>query len=230
MAMLENILRNEHSAEPVLFSAVIVGMLLAFVCGQVMAWVYMHTHTGLSYSRTYVNSLVILPILVAMVMMVLSNNLVTAFGLMALFAIVRFRNILRDTLDTCYILSSITFGMACGTGRHATAVAGLALLVLVLFYLSATAFGTRQHFDAILNVFWTRPLGELADFNNLLRRHAIHATCASQRAADGGAGTDLSYRLLLRDPSRLGDLIDEVKAFDGATRVTGLTAQDESEL
>lgn len=104
------------------------------------------------------------------------------------------------------------------------------LLALILFYLSATSFGSRQRFDAILNLLWTRPLGELGDFDRLLRRHARHATCASQRVMDGGEGADLSYRLLLRDPSRLGDLIEEVQAFNGATRVTALTAQDESEL
>jgi len=227
--MLEQLL-NDHAAEPVRFGSVLLGMLLAFVCGQVMAWVYMLTHSGLSYSRTYVNSLVILPILVSTVMMVLANNLVTAFGLMALFAIVRFRNILRDTLDTCYILSSITLGMACGTGRYGTAVAGLVLLGLILVYLSTTSFGSRQRFDAILNLLWTRPLGELGDFDRLLRRHARHATCASQRVVDNGEGADLSYRLVLRDPSRLGDLIEEVQVFNGATRVTALTAQDESEL
>ena len=221
---------NEQAAEPVRFEVVLLGMLLAFVCGQVMAWIYMFTHSGLSYSRTYVNSLVILPFLVSTVMMVLSNNLVTAFGLMALFAIVRFRNILRDTLDTCYILSAITLGMACGTGRHGTALAGLVLLGLILVYLSITSFGSRQRYDVILNLLWTRPLADLGDFDLLLRRHARHAVCASQRVADAGDGADLSYRLLLRDPARLADLVDEVRAFDGATRVTGITAQDESEL
>ena len=228
--MLEQLLQGDQAAEPVRFQAVILGMLLAFVCGQVMAWVYMFTHSGLSYSRSYVNSLVILPFLVSTVMMVLSNNLVTAFGLMALFAIVRFRNILRDTLDTCYILSAITLGMACGTGRHGTAVAGLVLLTLILVYLSFTSFGSRQRYDVILNLQWTRPLGELRDFDRLLNRHSRVTTCASQRVLDGTDGADLSYRLLLRDPARLSDLIDEVKAFAGATRVTGLTAQDESEL
>ena len=228
--MLEQLLTSDHAAEPVRFQAVLLGMLLAFVCGQVMAWVYMFTHSGLSYSRTYVNSLVILPFLVSTVMMVLSNNLITAFGLMALFAIVRFRNILRDTLDTCYILSAITLGMACGTGRHGTAMAGLVLLALILFYLSATSFGNRQRYDVILNLLWTRPLGDLAEFDHLLRRHSRHATCASQRVVDGSDGADISYRLLLRDPARLADLVAEVKAFNGATRVTGLTAQDESEL
>lgn len=228
--MLEQLLQGDQAAEPVRMQAVLLGMLLSFVCGQVMAWVYMLTHSGLSYSRSYVNALVILPFLVSTVMMVLSNNLVTAFGLMALFAIVRFRNILRDTLDTCYILSAITLGMACGTGRYGTAVAGLVLLTLILFYLSFTAFGNRQRYDVILNLQWTRPLGELSDFDRLLCRHSRVTTCASQRVLDGADGADLSYRLLLRDPARLSDLIDEVKSFAGATRVTGLTAQDESEL
>jgi hypothetical protein len=228
--MLEQLLQGDQAAEPVRFQLVFLGMLLSFVCGQTMAWVYMFTHSGLSYSRSYVNALVVLPFLVSTVMMVLSNNLVTAFGLMALFAIVRFRNILRDTLDTCYILSAITLGMACGTGRHGTAIAGLILLSLILLYLHFTSFGNRQRYDVILNLQWTRPLGELSNFDLLLRRHSRVTTCASQRLLDGADGVDLSYRLLLRDPSRMIDLMDEVKAFDGATRVTGLTAQDESEL
>lgn len=228
--MLEQILASDQSAEPVNFNAVLLGMLLSFVCGQVLAWIYMFTHSGLSYSRSYVNSLVIMPFLVSTVMMVLSNNLVTAFGLMALFAIVRFRNILRDTLDTCYILSAITLGMASGTGRHGTAIAGLLLLALILLYLSFTSFGNRQRYDVILNLHWSRPLGEIGDFLKLLRRHSRLSTCASQRVLDGGDGVDLSYRLLLRDPDRVADLIEEVRTFDGASRVTGLSAQDESEL
>ena len=227
---LEQLLQSDQIAAPVSLYSIMASMLLAFVCGQGIAWVYMHTHAGLSYSRSYVNALVVIPILVATVMMVLSNNLVTAFGLMALFAIVRFRNILRDTLDTCYILSCITLGMACGTGRYSMALIGLGLLAVILFYLSFTSFGNRQRFDVILNLQWTRPLDELQDFDLLLARHSRQTFCASQRVLDGEEGADLSYRLLLRDPGRLADLISEVKSFAGATRVTGLTAQDESEL
>ena len=228
--MIEQLFLGDKVAEPVDLNAVLLGMLLAFICGQVLAWIYILTHNGLSYSRTYVNSLVIMPCLVATVMMVLSNNLVTAFGLMALFAIVRFRNILRDTLDTCYILSAITLGMASGTGRYGTALAGLGLLTLILCYLSYTGFGNRQRYDFILNLHWERPLTEIQDFSHLLARHSRLTTCASQRLLDGGAGADLSYRLLLRDPDRCNDLIAEVGAYPGASRVTGIVAQDESEL
>src|SRR5262245_31818605 len=96
---------SDYSTMPTNVPAMVMGLLLGFLGGHTIAWIYMLTHTGLSYSRSFVNSLVIIPTIVALVMMVISNSLVTAFGLMAIFAIVRFRNILRDTLDTTYILS-----------------------------------------------------------------------------------------------------------------------------
>ena len=111
--MSDWLIRGNLGSSPTDLSLMAMGLLLAFLCGQTLAWVYMYTHSGLSYSKSFVNSLVVIPILVAMVMSVLSNNLVNAFGLMAVFAIVRFRNILRDTLDTSYILSVIVVGMAC---------------------------------------------------------------------------------------------------------------------
>ncbi len=227
---MEWLVSGDVTHEPVRLHTVLLTLLLAFVCGQILAWVYMLTHNGLSYSRTYVNSLVLIPFLVAMVMMVLSNNLVTAFGLMALFAIVRFRNILRDTLDTCFILASITLGMACGTQRYGTAVIGLGLMVGILCYLRYSSFGTRQRYDVILNLQWTRPLTEVSDLLALLRRHSRRTYCASQRAHDGDLGADFSYRLLLRDPTRMDELFGEVRALEGTSRVTGLAAQDESEL
>lgn len=227
---MEWLLRGDVAPEPVSMTMVLLTLLLAFLCGQVLAWIYMLTHSGLSYSRTYVNSIVIIPFLVAMVMMVLQNSLVTAFGLMALFAIVRFRNILRDTLDTCYILAAITVGMACGTQRFGTAVIGLAMVSAILLYLWYSSFGARQRFDLILNLHWSRPLGDLPMLNGVLKRHAFKTECASQRSHQAGEGTDLSYRLLLRDPERMDELFTEVRSLEGASRVTGLAAQDESEL
>src|SRR5882672_6446435 len=145
--MIESLLRGDYAASPTNLAVVLLGLLLAFLFGQTVAWVYMLTHGGLSYSRSFVNSLVVMPVLVSLVMQVLNNNLVTAFGLMAVFAIVRFRNILRDTLDTGYILSVIVLGMACGTGRFSTAVIGCVVVVSVLLSLSYISFGSRHRFD-----------------------------------------------------------------------------------
>src|SRR5687767_6923229 len=153
--MSDWILRGDYAAVPINLPALILGLLLAMLCGQIIAWVYMITHSGLSYSRSFVNSLVVMPILVALVMQVLNNNLVTAFGLMAVFAIVRFRNILRDTLDTTYVLSVIVLGMACGTQKFSTAIIGAFVIVGLMIYLWFTSFGSRHRYDLILNLHWS---------------------------------------------------------------------------
>jgi hypothetical protein len=163
-------------------------------------------------------------------MMVLSNNLITAFGLMAVFAIVRFRNILRDTLDTTYILVVIVIGMAAGTLKYSTAIIGCILTLSIFVYLWATAFGSRQRYDMIVNLHWGRPINELNDLKHLLHRHSLRTICASQRSHEGYEGTDISYRLLLRDPERMDQLLMELRGMQGVSRVTGLKAEEESEV
>lgn len=149
---------------------------------------------------------------------------------MAVFAIVRFRNVLRDTLDTTYILAAITVGMAAGTRKFSTAILGTLVFAAVQIYLHWTQFGTRHRYDLILNLHWGRPLGELPDLGSLLERHSRRTSMASQRSGQGYEGADLSYRLLLRDFRRVDELVSELKTFPGVSRVTSLKAEDENEV
>ena len=149
---------------------------------------------------------------------------------MAIFAIVRFRNVLRDTLDTTFILSVIVVGMACGTLKFATAIAGCLMICLIMFYIRLTSFGTRHRYDTILNLHWERPAPEVGVLNDTLNRHSRRSRCVSERTGDGSTGLDFSSRLLLRDPSRLEDLLSELRQLDGVPRATGLKAEAESEV
>ena len=130
----------------------ILSLLLGFVLGQIIGWIYMATHTSPSYSSSFVASLVVLPVIVSMMMILMAGSIVIAFGLLAVFAVVRFRNVLRDTRDTVYILWSIVEGMAAGTFRYSTALVGVACVALVLLYLWLTRFGVRHRFDAALSL------------------------------------------------------------------------------
>lgn len=215
---------------PTDLSTLMLALLLAFLCGQTIAWVYMFTHSGLSYSRSFVNSLIIIPITVSLVMMVLDNNIVTAFSLLAVFAIVRFRNILRDTLDTVFVLSLIVVGLAIGTQKFTTAISGTLIMSLAFIYLWFTSFGSRHRFDLVLNLEWVRPLEDLPDLEALLNRHASKMIKASQRTQEGATGAFVSYRLLLRDPDKSALLISELNEFEGAQRINTLNAEDQSEV
>ena len=220
--------QGDFTPQPTDYRIVLLALLLAFLGGHLIAWLYSFTHNGLSYSRSFVKSLVVLPVLVAFVLMVMSNSLVTAFGLMAVLAIVRFRNVLRDTLDTTYLLGAIVIGLACGTQRFSTALLGCGMITLIFVYLWFTGFGSRHSYDLILNVNWTRPVAELQVLADMLDRHSLRIVPTSQHRAASG-GTELSYRLLLRDPGRVSDMVTELRELEGVSRVNTITAENESE-
>ncbi|WP_414660883.1 DUF4956 domain-containing protein [Horticoccus sp. 23ND18S-11] len=223
-------LQGDHAAAPTSYQALIIALVLAYLCGQLIAWVYVFTHSGVSYSRSFVVSLIVLPVLVALVLIVMSNNIITAFGLIAVFAVVRFRNALRDTLDTCFVLAVIILGTGCGTQKFSSSVIGAIALSGLFIFLWMTASGTRHRFDLILNLRWTRPASELPAVGQLLQRHSLRVHVANQHFGKGNEAANLSYRVLLRDPSRAAELLTELAELPGVDRVSSVQAADESEI
>ncbi len=204
-------------------------LLLALCIGHVIGWVYMGTHVSLSYSRMFVASLVAVPVIVSLVMVLMSGNITIAFGLLAVFAVVRFRNVLKDTRDTTFILWGIIQGMAVGTMRFSIAVIGCLFIAGVFLYLRLTLFGTRHRYDVVLSLHWTGGSPPVGALRPVLKRHAVRALLASQRGG-GLEGTDLSYRLLLRDPGRSRELVEELQAIEGVEAASLYHRDDESEV
>jgi hypothetical protein len=231
MNSLQDILfHGDIGATAMGWETVLLVALLAFCLGHIIGWVYMWSHTGLSYSRLFVASLVVIPVIVSLVMMLMSGNIIVAFGLLAVFAVVRFRNVLKDTRDTVFILWGIIMGLGIGTLRLSTTLIGCLVIGLIFLYLRVTAFGSRHRYDVVLSLHWTGQ-GRAADaLRQVLRRHSVRASLASERSAPD-AGMDLSYRLLLRDPVRSRELVQELEATEGVAYVSlAQREEDESEI
>jgi hypothetical protein len=223
------IFRNEVGTGAIAVETVLMSLLLSFCLGHIVAWVYMWTHSGLSYSQTFTASLVVVSVLVSMVMVMMAGNLFIAFGLMAVFAIVRFRNVLKDTRDTTFILWAIIQGMAVGTQKYGVAIIGCLLIALIILYLRVTTFGARQRFDVVLSLHLAGDAAAVTRLQPLLKRHSSRIQLASQRSLTEDM-MDLSYRLLLRDPGRSAELLEELEATDGVAHVSLYHREDESEM
>jgi hypothetical protein len=205
-------------------------LVFSFSVGQFVGWTYMGTHRGLSYSQSFVVSLVVLPVLVALMMLLMAGSFMVAFGLLAVFAVVRFRNVLKDTRDTTYILWVITEGLAIGTQRYSTALIGVVGVAAVMGYLHVTSFGSRHQFDAVVDL---QLLGDLKDIQDrlkqVLRQHCAHTLLASQQRV-GADSANFSYRVLLRDPARSNELCGELEKMAGIAEVTLFLREEESEI
>jgi len=229
---VNELVESLEATAPVNLQTVALGLLLAFVLGNAIAWTYMRTHTGLSYARSFVQSLVLLPIILAMAMAVLTavNSLLIAFGLMGAVAIVRFRTIIKDTRDTAFLLLALVIGLATGTGAFEIAALGTAAICVVMFLMHYTAFGSRQHFDALLSFRLLGGAVALESLRPVLARHCRRAVLASQRVSETSGAADFSYRLLLRDPQRSAELAADLAQAEGVSHVSMIQRDEEAEI
>jgi hypothetical protein len=228
--LLDNLIGNDLAGGAVggVQTALLV-LLMAFVIGHVVSWVYMWTHSGMSYSQMFTASLLVMPVLVALVMVLMASNVLIALGLLAVFAMIRFRNVLKDTRDTTFVLWAIAEGVACGTLRFGIAVTAAVTLSLIFVYLRLTSFGGRHRYDVILSLEWAGGGDSATSLRPILRRHSLRANLASQHDLDAEK-VDLSYRLLLRDPSRSRELLRELEQTQGVARVSLFHRSDEAEV
>jgi hypothetical protein len=203
------------------FRATVLALLLAFVLGQLIAWVYARSHSGLSYSKTFTQSLVLMTVVVSLVMFVIGNSIITAFGLLGALALIRFRNVLKDTRDTVFVFISLVVGMAVGAQRFTTAIIGTVALLLVVVYLSITSFGSLGRFDGYLTCRVARNLKDLggsdpqSDMNRLVQRFCNAVKLISTREAGSDDQAEFVYQVGLRDRSRSGDLLSELRQVHG---------------
>jgi len=207
----------------------LISLLLAFVLSQVSAWVYVYTHQGLSFSRAFVQSIVLLTIVVTLAMMVIGSNIVIAFGLIGALSVIRFRNILKDTRDTAFLFFSLIVGMACGTRVFHVAVLGTAVFNFLLLYLHWTSFGGRRTSDGFLRFNIQAGRTQLREVQELLHTYCRSTSLISQRFQESGAG-QIGYRIIMRDPTRGDELVQDLQQLAGISNLTFVLHEEQTEV
>jgi hypothetical protein len=127
-----------------------------------VTWVYMSARpSGGQHNQNVVQTLIILPLVVAGIVFIVQNSLALAFSLAGVVGAVRFRTTLRDSRDLVYVFLSIVVGFAAGVQSLAV---GAVISIVFNFVLVLT-----WHYDYGRNMLmptasaqWSRPLQALA--------------------------------------------------------------------
>jgi uncharacterized membrane protein YhiD involved in acid resistance len=124
----------------------------SFIFSFILSIVYIKTHSGYSYSLTYVHALTFVSITVALIMLIIGSNVARAFALVGAMSIVRFRNPVKDSRDLSFIFMAIAIGMACGTRFYGFALIFTLFITIVTLLYSKSGFGLIQSSSYVLRV------------------------------------------------------------------------------
>src|SRR5699024_6578026 len=111
-----------------------LAMSTATVLSLIITIVYQKTFTGARYSQAFVHTIIMMSVIVSVVMNVVSDNAGVAFGLFAIFSLIRFRSAVTNAKDIAYIFFWLCVGMTAGLYQFELAIV-LTLFASLIFYL-----------------------------------------------------------------------------------------------
>jgi uncharacterized membrane protein YhiD involved in acid resistance len=194
-------------------------MFVALGCGIIIALVYRFTYRGASYSAQFVNSLVLLALITAVVILVIGNNLARAFGLVGAMSIIRFRTAVRDVQDIVFIFFSLTIGMAAGVGLNSVAIIGTLFICLTIVLLDSVGFGRPTRLKHLLQISYASTAEGDAALQKVLKKYARRIQLMNIRNRPGETDMDAFYHLSLRSVKKHAEFIRELRELEFVSAV-----------
>ena len=179
-------------------------VLLAFVLSTLLAWVYQKTFRGLSYSRNYVQAIVLISIISATVIQSVGDSLARGIGIMAAMAIIRFRTNFKDPRDTLFLFAALAAGIACGAFAFTAAIVGTVAFSLAAVLLYFSPLGPTSHYDGMLRFNMASDGSGQKALEDILRKYCKAFSLITLRDIQQGERLDYAYHVKLR-PRRTHD-------------------------
>jgi hypothetical protein len=130
----------------------IVALASSTLLNLLVAKLYTVTHGGYSYSKSFLQTVVLVGITVTLIMVIIGSDIARAFALVGAMSIVRFRTPVKDSRDLVFIFAAIAVGMACGTQFHVFAGIFVIFLAVLLLGFHYGGFGELAHKGYVLKV------------------------------------------------------------------------------
>jgi len=156
------------------FSAVAVSLIF----GLYVALIYRRVTPDATYSVSILRTLTYLSMIVALVMLIISNQIARAFTLVGALAVIRFRTPIKDAKDAAFIFFALAAGMGAGVGLYLETALGTFLIGIFMLLIQHSKFGLRGTKETLVK--FTVPLNGEGDsvyhkevFEKFLRSHKL---------------------------------------------------------
>ena len=110
----------------------VLSLVTAVVSALLIAYVYKRNYTGVSFTKSFLLSLILLSMVTSLVIRTINSNLALSLGMVGALSIVRFRTAVKDPVDTIFMFWAITVGIMSGAGLYIITI--IATLLLGILY------------------------------------------------------------------------------------------------
>lgn len=202
---------------------IVLNLIFVFVLELVIAMVYRKTHRTLSYSQSFVSTIILMGVIASLIMMVVTENIVGAFALLGAFSLIRFRTIVKETRDIAFVFFSLAIGVAIGTNNYTVALIGTVIISIAILILDKLNFASAARGGHILVILAKKPFTPEDGGNWLSYLKAYHIINIKSVGSDF---REFTLGIQLKDQAQSPTFVDELRAMQGVESVELMSGKD----
>ena len=185
----------------------VLTLLLAFLLGLFIYFVYKKTFSGVMYSSSFGVTLIALTMITALVILAVTSNVVLSLGMVGALSIVRFRTAIKEPLDIAFLFWSIAVGIVLAAGLIPLAVFGSAVIGIVLIVF----VNKKSYTNPYIVVLQCEDHDSEVHAKEYLDQHTKRCVVKSKSAQKGLIELNLEIRLKEDNTDFINELADMPK-------------------
>ena len=199
-------------------------LLVAGLCGTIAA---LSLSRESSASRSFLISLVVLPIIVATVILMVNGNIGTGIAVAGAFSLVRFRSAAGRARDISAIFLVMTAGIACAAGYLAVALLFSLIASGVMLLLSRMPMSCERF--AALRITVPESLHFADAFDDLFEQYTKSRKLVKAKTSNMGSLYKLDYKIEMKDPAAAQEFLDALRCRNGNLEIALLNEAEGGE-
>lgn len=227
--MLDFLALSSSSTHPQLIS-IVYSIALSFILSVFIALIYRHTFQGLSFSRNFLQTLILASVVSCIALQAIGDNLARGLGMMGALSMIRFRASLREPKDLIFVFASLSIGVAAGVHSYSLATAGALGFGIVAFVLYKAPFSSDTFYDALLRFNIENRADVSAATEKILGEYCKTFALVTLRESAQGDRLDYAYQVKMNTGKNHGDFVNAIRHLPGARGVQMLMQEGTIEV
>jgi hypothetical protein len=216
--MLDSIttaLTSTGAASQAAVSDALIAMGLSLIFGLIISLSYLKTNKRTASLHGFAVTLAILPVIMAVIILFVGNDVARAFSLAGTASIIRFRSAPGEPKDIGFIFFALAAGLSCGVGLYAAGGIFTVFLSLTVLILDKIRFGQRKNPPQILKITIPEDLNYKDAFTDILKSNTEQYDLKRVKTTDLGSLFEVDYHVVLNRDTDEKHFLDELRQRNG---------------
>ncbi len=204
-----------------------IAMGLSLIFGLIISICYLKTNRSMSSLHGFAVTLIMLPVILAIIILFVGNDVARAFSLAGTASIIRFRSAPGEPKDIGFIFFALAAGLSCGVGMYLAGFVFTLFLSATVLILDKIKFGQKKNPLQTLKITIPEDLNYKETFSDILEANTEQYSLKRVKTTDLGSLFEVNYQVVLNEDIDEKSFLDELRCRNGNLSIVLTMAPNE---